>query len=60
MIGVRPVQPEGDGAPFDVVDGFFKKIVDETKADPTVDHIVLLDEFNRANIPKVMEVTHLA
>ena len=54
MIGIRPVQPEGDGPPFDVVDGFFKKIVDEAKADPTVDHIVLLDEFNRANIPKVM------
>ena len=54
MIGIRPVQPEGDGPPFDVVDGFFKKIVDEAKADPTIDHIVLLDEFNRANIPKVM------
>lgn len=54
MIGIRPVQPEGDGPPFDVVDGFFKKIVDEAKADHTVDHIVLLDEFNRANIPKVM------
>lgn len=54
MIGIRPVRPEGDGPPFDVVDGFFKKIVDEAKADHTVDHIVLLDEFNRANIPKVM------
>ncbi len=54
MIGIRPVQPDGNGPPFDVVDGFFKKIVDEAKADHTVDHIVLLDEFNRANIPKVM------
>ena len=39
---------------FSYQDGFFKRICKEAAQDPDNDYLVLLDEFNRCNIPKVM------
>ena len=52
--GIRPVIPEGDEPPFQYVDGFFKKAVHEAIENPEMDFLIILDEFNRANIPKVL------
>lgn len=45
-----PKKSEG----FSYQDGFFKRICKEAAQDPDNDYLVLLDEFNRCNIPKVM------
>lgn len=34
--------------------GFMRLIVDHAKADPDRDYLVLIDELNRANVPKVL------
>jgi len=39
---------------FSYQDGFFKRICKEAANDSDHDYLVLLDEFNRCNIPKVM------
>ena len=39
---------------FSIQDGFFLRVCREAARDPNKDHIVLLDEINRCNIPKVM------
>jgi len=35
-------------------DGFLRKIIEEAEASPDMDFLVLLDEINRANVPKVL------
>jgi hypothetical protein len=35
-------------------DGFMKRVVDAALADPDRDYLILLDELNRSNIPKVL------
>ena len=39
---------------FSYQDGFFKRICKEAANDSDHDYLILLDEFNRCNIPKVM------
>jgi len=39
---------------FRVVDGFFLRVCARAAADPQRDFIVLLDELNRANVPKIL------
>jgi len=52
--GIRPVIPKDGEPPFQYVDGFFKKAVHEAIDNPKMDFLIVLDEFNRANIPKVL------
>ena len=55
VIGIRPRRPTTDGdPPFAAKPGFILRIVSEALARPEEDFVVLLDEFNRANVPKVL------
>ncbi|MDA8758803.1 AAA family ATPase [Candidatus Poseidonia alphae] len=55
VIGIRPVRPAtATDPPFAVQPGFMKRIVKEAIDNPNEDYLVLLDEFNRANVPKVL------
>jgi 5-methylcytosine-specific restriction enzyme B len=52
--GIRPVVTSEDGATqFRVVDGVFKRIADEARANSTKRYALFIDEINRANIAKV-------
>lgn len=39
---------------FERRDGFLRRVIDAAKADHDHDYLVLLDELNRANVPKVL------
>ncbi len=67
--GIRPARLEADGAAaswytedapvnaegrFSIVDGFFLEACRRASEEPLMDHLVLLDELNRANVPRVM------
>jgi AAA domain (dynein-related subfamily) len=39
---------------FDQRDGFILRIVEQAQTNPELDFLVLLDEINRANVPKVL------
>ncbi|MBW8456985.1 MAG: DUF3578 domain-containing protein [Thiobacillus sp.] len=52
--GIRPVMTAEDGTTqFRVVDGIFKQICDEARANPSKRYALFIDEINRANIAKV-------
>lgn len=52
--GIRPVMTSEDGTTqFRVVDGIFKQICDEARANPSKRYALFIDEINRANIAKV-------
>lgn len=52
--GIRPVATAEDGvAQFRIVDGVFKKLCDEARANPGRRYALFIDEINRANIAKV-------
>ena len=52
--GIRPVMTAEDGTTqFRVVDGIFKQICDEARANPSKRYALFIDEINRANISKV-------
>jgi hypothetical protein len=52
--GIRPVATAEDGTTqFRVVDGVFKQICDEARANPDKRFALFIDEINRANIAKV-------
>lgn len=52
--GIRPISL-GDDSPtqFRLVDGIFKQICDEARANPSKRYALFIDEINRANIAKV-------
>ena len=54
IVGIRPTAPVSGGSPFAVKPGFIVDVVVEACRNPTEDYLILLDEFNRANVPKVM------
>ena len=54
IVGIRPTAPVSGGSPFAVKPGFIIDVVVEACRNPTEDYLILLDEFNRANVPKVM------
>jgi hypothetical protein len=50
-----PIAPsEGSPSPFSVEDGFFIRVCAEAVHFPKHDFVVLLDELNRCNLPKVL------
>ncbi|HST59855.1 MAG TPA: AAA family ATPase, partial [Longimicrobium sp.] len=51
--GIRPVAGEGGTTQFRTVDGVFKQICDEARANPARRYALFIDEINRANIAKV-------
>lgn len=52
--GFRPVaNAQGEGLQFRLVDGVFKQVCAAASKDPDRLHILLIDEINRGNIPKV-------
>lgn len=52
--GIRPVYSEEEQrSEFRVVDGVFKRICDDARADPSRRYALFIDEINRANIAKV-------
>lgn len=55
VIGLRPVVADssGDAAGFRMVDGVFKQICAEARANPGKPYALFIDEINRANIAKV-------
>lgn len=52
--GFRPIaSTAADGLQLDLVDGIFKDVCRTAAADPDNDYVLLIDEINRGNIPKV-------
>ena len=52
--GIRPVATSDEGdTQFRLVDGVFKRICDEARANPGKRYALFIDEINRANIAKV-------
>jgi 5-methylcytosine-specific restriction protein B len=52
--GIRPVANEETGTTqFRLVDGIFKRICDDARANPGKRYALFIDEINRANISKV-------
>jgi len=51
--GLRYDDTAGDEG-FKRRDGFLLKIVEKAESDPGRDYLILLDEINRANVPKVL------
>jgi 5-methylcytosine-specific restriction protein B len=52
--GIRPVMTDDGTAQFRNVDGAFKRICDDARANPSKRYAIFIDEINRANIAKVL------
>ncbi|MGI8333692.1 McrB family protein [Actinomadura scrupuli] len=52
--GFRPVQSEDGGLRLDLVDGTFKKVCTAAANDPDKPYLILVDEINRGDIPKIL------
>jgi len=52
VIGLRPVTKNGQ-VQFVPVSGAFKKLSDQARQDPARPYVMIVDEINRGNIPKV-------
>jgi 5-methylcytosine-specific restriction protein B len=51
--GFRPRQSESGALQLMLTDGVFKRVCDAAGSDPNNHYIVLIDEINRGNIPKI-------
>lgn len=51
--GFRPQQATNGGMQLVLTPGAFKRVCDTARTDPTRRYVVLIDEINRGNIPKV-------
>jgi 5-methylcytosine-specific restriction protein B len=51
--GFRPKQSATGTLDLTLVDGVFKRVCDTARAHPQNNYIVLIDEINRGNIPKI-------
>jgi 5-methylcytosine-specific restriction protein B len=52
--GFKPVTAPGGGLNLRLVDGIFKRVCRAASADPNRRYLVLIDEINRGNIPKIL------
>jgi len=51
--GFRPVSRGDQGLQLELVDGIFKRVCRAATADPDQDFVLLIDEINRGNVPKI-------
>lgn len=51
--GFRPRQTAEDKMSLVLVDGVFKRVCDAARAHPHTRYVVMIDEINRGNIPKI-------
>lgn len=51
--GFRPRQSAGNTLDLVLVDGVFKRVCDAARSHPHMRYVVLIDEINRGNIPKI-------
>jgi 5-methylcytosine-specific restriction protein B len=51
--GFRPQQSASGTMQLILTDGVFKRVCDTARNDPSNKYVVLIDEFNRGNIPKI-------
>jgi 5-methylcytosine-specific restriction protein B len=52
--GFKPVPAPGGGLNLRLLDGVFKRVCRAALAEPNRRHLVLIDEINRGNIPKIL------
>jgi 5-methylcytosine-specific restriction protein B len=52
--GFRPAPSGSGGLQLDLADGLFKQVCQAATADPDNCYVVLIDEINRGNIPKIL------
>jgi AAA domain (dynein-related subfamily) len=52
--GIRPVVTEGSNLTYEVRKGIFMKLVDQAKEYPEDPFFLVVDELNRANLPRVL------
>ena len=52
VVGLKPVVEEGQLS-FRPVDGAFKRLCDRAREDPDRPYVMVIDEINRGNIPKI-------
>jgi len=51
--GYRPAVNNG-ALTYELTDGVFKRLCQRAKANPDVDHFLLIDEINRGDIPRIL------
>ena len=52
--GIRPKLTEGSDIGYELRPGIFRRIVDAALADPDRPYVLIIDEINRGNIPKIL------
>lgn len=52
--GFKPVAAEGGGLNLRLMDGIFKRVCRTATADPDRPYLVVIDEINRGNLPKIL------
>ena len=52
--GIRPRLAEGGDIGYELRPGIFRRIVDVARADPDRPYVLIIDEINRGNIPKIL------
>lgn len=51
--GLRPVASSTGALTYKVEDGIFKRLCDEARTNPKAKYVLLIDEINRGNIPRI-------
>ncbi len=54
MEGIRPLIGEGGGVRYEIRPGVLRRIADSAEADPESMFVLIIDEMNRANLPRVL------
>ena len=52
--GIRPKLKDGDNIGYELRDGIFKQIANAAQRDPERRYVLIIDEINRGNIPKIL------
>ncbi len=52
--GIRPRLAEGGDIGYELRPGLFRRIADAARADPDSPYVLIIDEINRGNVPKIL------